>query len=136
MILGLSGPEADRASERITLQQLHAYLSGSLDEQHQPQVFGQDQRPIVLVGAMPPVASLSADEQGYANPVAAASIPRSETAHPSSSGPLQQVSAATASAQMSRSTSGQISLSTLDQNPRQQSFTLLNQPHHLIQFPT
>ncbi len=133
MILGLSGPAADRASERITLQQLHAYLSDSLDEQHQPQVFGQDQRPIVLVGAMPPVASLSADEQGYANPVAAASIPRSETAQPSSSGPLQQVSAATASAQMSRSTSGQISLSTLEQNRRQQCLKLLNQAHQLIQ---
>jgi len=131
MILGLSGPAADRG--RITLQQLHAYLSDSLDEQHQPQVFGQDQRPIVLVGAMPPVASLSADEQGYANPVAAASIPRSETAQPSSSGPLQQVSAATASAQMSRSTSGQISLSTLEQNRRQQCLKLLNQAHQLIQ---
>src|SRR5712692_2968449 len=131
MILGLSGPAADRG--RITLQQLHAYLCGSLDEQHQPQVFGQDQRPIVLVGAMPPVASLAADEQGYANPVAAASIPRSETAQPSSSGPLQQVSAATASAQMSRSTSGQISLSTLEQNRRQQCLKLLNQAHQLIQ---
>src|SRR5260370_36041091 len=112
MILGLSGPAADRG--RITLQHLHAYLSGSLDEQHQPQVFRQDQRPIVLVGTIPPVASLAAVEQGYANPVAAASIPRSETAQPSTSGPLQQLSAATASSHISRATSRQRSLSTLD----------------------
>ncbi len=133
MILGLAGPAADRASGRITLQQLHAYLSRSLDEQHQPQVFGQDQRPIVLVGAMPPEASLAANEQGYANPVAAASTPRSETAQPASLGPLQQVSAATASAQMSPSTSGQISLSTLEQNRKQQCLKLLNQARQLIQ---
>src|SRR5260370_20325802 len=98
MFLGLSGPAADR--ERITLQQLHAYLSDSLDEQHQPQVFFQDQRPIVLVGANPPVASLAADEQEYPNSVAAASIPSTQTAQTSSSCPRQQASAATASAQM------------------------------------
>ena len=133
MILGLSGPAADRG--RITLQQLHAYLSGSLDEQHEPQVFGQDQRPIVLVGAMPPGASLSANEQGYANPVAATSAldPRSETAQPASLSRLQQGSTATASAQMSPSTSGQISLLTLEQNRKQQCLKLLNQARQLIQ---
>src|SRR5260370_16454304 len=87
MILGLSGPAADRG--RITLQQLHAYLSGSLDEQHQPQVFGQDQRPIVLVGAMPPFASLPPAEQAYPNPLTAPSLPTPETAQPSSNRPLQ-----------------------------------------------
>src|SRR5258708_15101262 len=81
---------------------------------------------------MPPAASLTADEQGYANPVAAASTSRSETAKPAGLGPLQQVSAATASAQMSPSTSGQISLSTLEQNRRQQCLKLLNQAHLLI----
>ena len=130
MILGLSGSAADRASGRVTLQQLHTYLSGSLDEQHQPQVFGQDQRPIVLVGDMPPVASLAANERGYMNPAVTAST-RSETAQTSGSSQRQQASAATA--QMSPSTSGQISLSTLEQNRKQQCLKLLNQARQLIQ---
>src|SRR5262249_37872798 len=102
------------------------------DEQHQPQVFGQDQRPIVLVGAMPPLAALSANERGYANPVAATSTldPGSEAVNTSQ---LQQASAGTASAQMSPSTSGQISLSTLEQNRKQQCLKLLNQARQLIQ---
>jgi hypothetical protein len=53
MILGLSGPATDPTSGRATLQNLHAFLFNSLDEQHQPQVFGQEHRPIVLVGEMP-----------------------------------------------------------------------------------
>ena len=53
MILGLSGPATDTASGQATLQNLHAFLLNSLDEQHQPQVFGQEHRPIVLVGDMP-----------------------------------------------------------------------------------
>ncbi len=132
MILGLSGPAADRG---ITLQQLHTYLSRSLDEQHQPQVFGQDQRPIVLVGDMPPLAPPSANERGYANPVVATSMldPRSETAQPASLSQLQPASAGTASAQMSPSTSGQISLATLEQNRKQQCLKLLNQARQLIQ---
>lgn len=50
MIVGLCGPATDAISGQITLQNLHAFLVSSLNEQHQPQVFGQEQRPIVLVG--------------------------------------------------------------------------------------
>ena len=53
MIVGLSGPATDPISGQTTLQNLHAFLLSSLDEQHQPQVFGQEHRPIVLIGDMP-----------------------------------------------------------------------------------
>ena len=53
MIVGLSGPAIDSISGQVTLQNLHAFLLSSLNEQHQPQVFGQEHRPIVLVGEMP-----------------------------------------------------------------------------------
>ena len=135
MILGLSGRAADPASGQITLQQLHTYLSSSLDQQHQPQLFGWDQRPIVLVGDMPSFAPLSPQEQGYVNVAVAAS--NSGRAQPSMSSQLagysQQASAGTASAQMSPSTSGQISLSTLDQDRKQQCMQLLNQARQLLQ---
>lgn len=135
MILGLSGRAADPASGQVTLQQLHTYLSNSLDQQHQPQLFGQDQRPIVLVGDMPSFAPFSPQEQGYVNAAVAAS--NSGRAQPSMTGPLagyfQQASAGTASAQMSPLTSGQISLSTLDQDRKQQCMQLLNQARQLLQ---
>ena len=127
MILGLSGRTADPTSGQITLQQLHTYLSSSLDQQHQPQLFGWDQRPIVLVGDMPSFAPLSPQEQGYVNVAVAAS--NSGRAQPSMSSQL----AGTASAQMSPSTSGQISLSTLDQDRKQQCMQLLNQARQLLQ---
>jgi len=127
MILGLSGRAADPASGQITLQQLHTYLSSSLDQQHQPQLFGRDQRPIVLVGDMPSFAPLSPQEQGYVNVAVAAS--NSGRAQPSMSGQLAGI----ASAQMSPSTSGQISLSTLDQDRKQQCMQLLNQARQLLQ---
>jgi len=127
MILGLSGRTADPTSGQITLQQLHTYLSSSLDQQHQPQLFGWDQRPIVLVGDMPSFAPLSPQEQGYVIVAVAAS--NSGRAQPSMSSQL----AGTASAQMSPSTSGQISLSTLDQDRKQQCMQLLNQARQLLQ---
>ncbi len=53
IIVGLSSPVPDPISGQATLQNLHAFLLSSLDEQHQPQVFGQEHRPIVLIGDMP-----------------------------------------------------------------------------------
>ncbi len=52
-IMGVGGPAIDQATGQITLQRLHAYLSERLNEQHKPQVFGQETRPLVLVGEMP-----------------------------------------------------------------------------------
>jgi hypothetical protein len=53
LIMGVSGPAFDPASGQIVLQRLHAFLNERLDEQHQPQIFGQEPRPLVLVGDMP-----------------------------------------------------------------------------------
>jgi tetratricopeptide (TPR) repeat protein len=118
MILGLSGRAADPASRQITLQQLHTYLCSSLDQQHQPQLFGRDQRPVVLVGDMPSFASLSPQEQDYVNVAVAASAlaPNSERAQPSMTGYPQEVS-----------------LSTPEQNRKQQCMKLLNQARQLLQ---
>ncbi len=53
LIMGVSGPAFDLASGQIEMQRLHAFLMTKLDEQHQPQIFGQEPRPLVLVGDMP-----------------------------------------------------------------------------------
>jgi tetratricopeptide (TPR) repeat protein len=136
MIVGLSGPAADPLSGQTTLQNLHAFLSSSLDEQHQPQVFGQEQRPIVLVGDMPPLAALSLNGQENVYP-ASSPVQYSAMAQPPSgsqpAGYPQQSSVGIASTQMSPSTSGQLSLEILEQNRRQQCMKLLNQARQMVQ---
>jgi hypothetical protein len=53
LIMGVGGPALDLAAGQITLQRLHSFLFEQLGEQHRPQVFGQEPRPVVLVGEMP-----------------------------------------------------------------------------------
>jgi len=138
-ILGLCGNAADSTSGQITLQNLHTYLSSSLDEQHLPQVFGLEQRPIVLVGEMPPLALTSLNGQAYTAAASATSTvaPNSAPVQPSASSQLawqpQQSSVDLASVQMSPSTSGELSLSVLEQNRKQQCMKLLNQARQLVQ---
>lgn len=55
MILGLGGPASDPATGQTSLQRLHPLLFNKLGEQQRPQLFGQDSRPLVLVGDMPPL---------------------------------------------------------------------------------
>ena len=50
MIVGLCGPGIDPATKQITLERLHAYLYNSLSEQQRPQLFGQEDTPVVLAG--------------------------------------------------------------------------------------
>ena len=143
MILGLCGPAADAASGQITLQNLHTFLSNSLDEQHRPQVFGQERRPIVLVGDMPPLApsSLNGQEHASTSSTTAAQAPSPSAAQPSTSnqpvdagaGYPPQAPVGTASTQMSATTSGQLSLSILEQNRKQQSLKLLNEARQSAQ---
>jgi tetratricopeptide (TPR) repeat protein len=141
MIVGLSGPATDPTSGQITLQTLHTFLSGSLDEQHQPQVFGQEQRPIVLVGDMPSPApsSLIGQEYAAASSILSSSRPvaNSATVQPPTGAQLaeypQQSSIGIASTQMSPSTSGQLSLEILEQNRKQQCTKLLNQARQMVQ---
>jgi tetratricopeptide (TPR) repeat protein len=136
MIIGLSGPAADPLSGQTTLQNLHAFLSSSLDEQHQPQVFGQGRRPIVLVGDMLPLADLS--RSGQENVYTSSSpVQHSAMAQAPSGSQLavfpQQSPVSIANAQMSPSTSGELSLEILEQNRRQQCMKLLNQARQMVQ---
>jgi hypothetical protein len=50
MIVGMCGPASDASTGNVTLPKLHAHLLNVLGEQHRPQLFGQQQPPLVLVG--------------------------------------------------------------------------------------
>jgi hypothetical protein len=110
MILGLSGPATDPTSGRATLQNLHAFLLNSLDEQHQPQVFGQEHRPIVLVGDMP--SFVYRHETISVTPPASPALYSTMASPPMSNQAveyLSQSSISIASAQMPSSAAGQSS---------------------------
>lgn len=53
MIVGLCGPASDTTTGNIMLPNLHSYLFNTLAEQHKPQLFGQQQSPLILVGELP-----------------------------------------------------------------------------------
>jgi tetratricopeptide (TPR) repeat protein len=136
IIIGVSGSAVDPATGQITLQRLHAFLSSSLSPQYQPQVFGQEQRPIVLVGdlAAPPLDAQNdhiSTTTSPANPMGAA------PQHTSSSSlerfPQSAGATATATAQMSPTTSGELALAVLERNRQQQCMTLVNQARQYVQ---
>jgi len=134
MIVGLSGPAIDPLTGQTTLQNLHAFLSNSLDEQHKPQVFGHEQRPIVLVGDMPSFVNEqenlpASSHSSYAQytPMVSQSFGNKPAEY------LQQSSEGIAGAQISHSTSGQLSVEILEQNRKQQCMKLLNQARQQVQ---
>ncbi len=133
MILGLSN-QADSDAGQVTLQNLHALLLSSLNKQHQPQVFGQDHRPIVLVGEMPAfgnrqesisVSPLSSSVQ-YSNQ-ASQLMSNKGTEH------YAESSISIAHAQKSTATLGQSSIEILEQNRRKQCVKMLNQAQQQVQ---
>ncbi len=134
MIVGLSGPATDPISGQATLQYLHAFLSSSLDDQHQPQVFGQEHRPIVLVGDMPSflyrqenISTSSLSSAAQSSPMVSQLISNQPAEYHS------QYPVNIASAQMSPSTSGQLSIEILEQNRKQQCMKLLHQARQQVQ---
>jgi tetratricopeptide (TPR) repeat protein len=128
MIIGLSGPAIDPITGQITLQNLHTFLSNTLDEQQQPQVFGHVQRPIVLVGDMPPLLNGQENLPASSHSSSAQYAPLvSQSFSNQSAEYLQQSSIGIAGAQMSPSTSGQLSIEILEQNRKQQCMKLLHQ---------
>ncbi len=134
MIVGLSGSATDPISGQATLQYLHAFLSSSLDDQHQPQVFGQEHRPIVLVGDMP--SFLNGQENLSTSSLTSAAQSSLMLSPSISNQPaeyLSQSSVNIASAQMSPSTSGQLSIEILEQNRKQQCMKLLHQARQQVQ---
>ncbi|MGZ3627033.1 MAG: hypothetical protein ACXVDN_05115 [Ktedonobacteraceae bacterium] len=133
MIVGLSS-QADPVSGQVTLQSLHAFLLSSLNEQHQPQVFGQEHRPIVLVGDMP---AFGYRQESISSPPLSPSVQYSTVASPpmSNKGPVHysQSAISIANAPMSSGTSGQSSIETLEQNRRNQCVKMLNQAQQQVQ---
>lgn len=135
-VVGLSGPAKDSLTGQITLQQLYAYTASKTGAQHQPQIYGQEPRPIVLVGELPVFSA------------AVPSFPPVRTSASSTgqftyqgvgeSGPLVEQSAhyagVTTTGQLSPSTatSGQLSLSVMELNRQQQSMKLILQARQAI----
>ena len=133
MIVGLSS-QADSISGQVTLQNLHAFLLSSLNEQHQPQVFGQEHRPIVLVGDLP---VFGYRQESISFSPLSSSAQYSNVASPtmSNNGPehLSHSAISIANAQISSATSGQNSIETLEQNRRNQCVKMLNQAQQQVQ---
>ena len=133
MIVGLSN-QVDSVSGQVTLQNLHAFLLSSLNEQHQPQVFGQEHRPIVLVGEMP---AFGYRQESISVPSFASSIQYSKLASPLMSNKgtehYSESSISIANAQKSTATLGQSSIEILEQNRRNQCVKMLNQAQQQVQ---
>lgn len=140
MIVGLSGPALDGAAQQATLQRLHAYLLNTLDAQHQPQIFGQESRPIVLVGELPqlvPAASLAHNtSRSYTTgALAAQSSPAGQVTFQGIveddmlAEPAMQQSR---SAQLSGSLSRPISISMVEENLQLQCAKLMQQARQLL----
>ncbi|MBE3561030.1 MAG: caspase family protein [Ktedonobacteraceae bacterium] len=53
LVVGLSGPARDQAMGAVSLRPLHSFLLTALGQQQRPQLFGQDQPPLLLSGEMP-----------------------------------------------------------------------------------
>lgn len=131
-IVGLCGPAVDPATGQVTLQRLHTFLSESLPEQHRPQVFGREERSLVLVGELPSFNGTGQNGHGT-GPFASAPPSQSPTG-PSTDQALTPIAARGATAtQMTPSTSGQVSLAVLEQSRQQQCMQMLNQARQLVQ---
>src|SRR6185312_4445539 len=135
-IIGLSGPAVDPDTGQVTLQRLHTFLSGSLSPQYQPQVFGLEQRPIALVGDSP--AQTPDMPNGHTSTTTSPVNPVGAAPYPAGSSPLERVpqgagSTATATAQMSPTTSGELALAVLERNRQQQCMSLISQARQLVQ---
>lgn len=116
MIMAVGGPAFDQASGQITLQRLHAFLFEQLGEQHRPQIFGQEPRPLVLVGEM--------------------TTPHTGTLNGNSEQPARQTGpmAGQPAAHLSPSASavGQATMATVAQNRLQQCQQMLSQARQLV----
>lgn len=123
MILGLCGPARDKETGLITLQKLQAYLFKVLPEPQRPQIFGQEQSQIVLVGD--PDLTKPASPPSQPLPGFPSGITRMNTAEGTQTGGNR---AATATAQMSPTPQ------TQGQTPeQQQAAALLKQARYLLQ---
>jgi tetratricopeptide (TPR) repeat protein len=135
-IVGLSGPVKDPVTGQITLQRLYAYTSGKSSPQHQPQIFGQESRPIVLVGNLPafsPAALSMVPPRTSASSTGQFTFQGVGESGPLVAEPVRYAGVATTD-QLSPSTttSGQLSLSVMELNRQQQSMKLILQARQAI----
>jgi len=135
-IVGLSGPVKDPVTRQITLQQLYSYTSGKASPQHQPQIFGQEARPIVLVGELPafsPVVPSFVSARTSASSTGQFTFQGVGESGPLVEEPVRYAGVATTD-QLSPSTnpSSQLSLSVLELNRQQQSMKLVLQARQAI----
>jgi Tetratricopeptide repeat len=134
-IVGLSGPAKDPLTGQITLQQLYTHVTSKPGAQYQPQIYGQESRPIVLAGEMPVFAP--AAPPSPATRTSASSTGQFTFQGIGESGLLVEQStprgSATAIDQLSPSTSGQLSLSVMELNRQQQCMKLILQARQAIQ---
>jgi Flp pilus assembly protein TadD len=134
LILGLCGPASDPATGTVTLQQIQKYLVSVLGEQQRPQIFGQDQPSLFLVGDAPSVTS-----NQQLSPVQPAAT--TTTASPSASiqfrtafrSGLARGGNATATAQPQPPTMEQVQHPTIDQQRQQQYSTAMSQAQQYLQ---
>ncbi|HET8847015.1 MAG TPA: tetratricopeptide repeat protein, partial [Ktedonobacteraceae bacterium] len=121
LVMGAGGPATDPMSGQISLQQLHTFLLERLSEQHRPQVFGQESRPLVLVGEMPAFSRTGA--LNGAQPAGDINV----QGDPFLDGPGPQYS------HPASSQGGQATLATLEQNRIQQAQQMLSQARQMVQ---
>ncbi|MBV9231333.1 MAG: tetratricopeptide repeat protein [Chloroflexi bacterium] len=145
MILGVCGPAADPATGNIELRQLYTYLTNTLGEQQRPQVFGQQQSPLVLVGDMPfagsprqlsptgyPPFSPPSGALNMSNGQSATS-PVTEGMQYSASPAAEAMQYATMAAQAPGAVMGQPPRPTIEQQRQQQNQQMLSQAQQLLQ---
>lgn len=137
MIVGLCGPASDPSTGNATLPRLHTHLLNVLGEQYRPQLFGQQQPPLILVGDLS-----SSDMQQATNSHTGATAPKSSP----TSGLLKsnsllkpkitpQTSVATQAPppQQEPFTSGHIFAPALEEHRQQQCQQMLAQAQQLLQ---
>lgn len=136
LILGLCGPASDPTTKQITLQRLQAFLLKSLGEQQRPQLFGQERIPLVLVGDMHSLTtpqiqldSVTKRQSGQLPPLPSGSLSAQQSGNVSTAFVPTSAPYGAVTAQMSPTTTGEVTLSPADQ----QCAMLVKQARHLIQ---
>jgi tetratricopeptide (TPR) repeat protein len=158
LILGLCGPASESTTGNVTLTKLHTYLFNASEEQYRPQLFGQQQSPLILVGSLPESDALASNTgttfqlQPTGSPLPRSGLnipttPRSQfgggllkNAAPFATTPAAPVAPvapamATQSSTAEPSTSGHMLTSALQQHRQQQAQQLIEQAQHLLQVP-
>ena len=136
MIVGLCGP-ASEASGSVTLPKLHAYLLSVLEEQHRPQLFGQQQPPLILIGdpSFPDMEQVTNNHTPTTAPKPSSTLNLQKTGSLLKLKATPQASVATQAPSPSQGpfTSGHIFAPALEEHRQQQYQQLLAQAQQLLQ---